>query len=63
MEATSTVDAVPCWRDEALEALQLVPALIQYQFTGDRDAMNALQNASNACEAAIAALEGMVNRV
>lgn len=47
----------------ALEALQLVPALIQYQFTGDRDAMNALQNASNACEAAIAALEGMVNRV
>ena len=62
-QKNAEIDALKEAMRLALEALQLVPALIQYQFTGDRDAMNALQNASNACEAAIAALEGMVNRV
>ena len=59
-QKNAEIDALKEAMRLALEALQLVPALIQYQFTGDRDTMNALQNASNACEAAIAALEGMV---
>lgn len=41
----------------ALEKFKSVPALITYQFAGSREAMSALQNASNDCEAAIAALD------
>lgn len=39
--------------NQLISAATLVDELIKYQFTGSSEAMSALQNAANACEAAV----------
>ena len=45
-------------RQKVIEALEAVDALIDHQYTGTRDGMSALQNASDDCRVALTIVRG-----